>query len=220
MKTRALLYCTKSKWRLFFDKVKQIFSLGRIKSNNDLNGKIVAECDYEVEEIACAKIDYARSYSTNGNGEVFYDNSIELTYKPFYLGLNISNITLSKRSCLTNKEMYDYLQGENGYAIYIKNLNIFDEPKELSDFTTRKPKTYDTMVCDSCVDSIDCKQCPYNYEYQEVMKAPQNMMKVCEWDLTDYILISIRPEWMCKILNREKDVEVRRVVLKEMLNNE
>jgi hypothetical protein len=33
----------------------------------------------------------------------------------------------------------------------------------------------------------------------------------------DYIVISIQPQWMVLILNRIKDVEVRRVVLKEML---
>ena len=32
------------------------------------------------------------------------------------------------------------------------------------------------------------------------------------------VLISIRPEWLCKILNGEKTVEVRKVILKEMLN--
>ena len=36
-------------------------------------------------------------------------------------------------------------------------------------------------------------------------------------DITDYILISIRPEWLCKILNGEKTVEIRKKVLKEML---
>jgi hypothetical protein len=35
-----------------------------------------------------------------------------------------------------------------------------------------------------------------------------------------YILISIKPEWLCKILNKEKTIEVRRKVLKEMLKND
>lgn len=198
MKTKLLLYCTKNKWRLFFDKVKQIFSLGKIKSNNDLNGKIVAECDYEVEEIELP----------NSNSDFSYILSMQDKIQEVY-----------SNSCLTTEQLFDYVKGRNEfYSIHIKNLHIFDKPKELSDFTTRKKtKTYETMACDSCVENIDCKQCPYNYEYQEVMKAPQNMMKVCEWDLKDYILISIQPQWMCKILNRIKTVEVRRVVLKEMI---
>jgi len=31
------------------------------------------------------------------------------------------------------------------------------------------------------------------------------------------VLISIRPEWLCKILNSEKTIEVRKKVLKEMM---
>lgn len=42
--------------------------------------------------------------------------------------------------------------------------------------------------------------------------------KIC--DEKDYILISIRPEWLCKILNGEKTIEVRKKVLKEMLGND
>ena len=32
-----------------------------------------------------------------------------------------------------------------------------------------------------------------------------------------YILISIKSEWVCKILNGEKTIEVRKRVLKEMI---
>ena len=59
--------------------------------------------------------------------------------------------------------------------------------------------------------------------FVEVARAPQNMMYVyTSFELpeiveTKYVLISIRPEWLCKILNREKTIEVRRKVLKEML---
>lgn len=35
--------------------------------------------------------------------------------------------------------------------------------------------------------------------------------------LEDYILISIHPEWLCKILNGEETIEIRKKVLKEML---
>ena len=54
----------------------------------------------------------------------------------------------------------------------------------------------------------------------KVIKAPKNMMKVCEWDIEDKVLISIKPEDLCKILNGEKTIEVRKVVLKEMLKND
>ena len=57
-----------------------------------------------------------------------------------------------------------------------------------------------------------------------ITRAPQNMMRCCyekkskEWETG--VLISIKPEYLCKILNGEKTIEVRRKVLKEMLENE
>lgn len=43
------------------------------------------------------------------------------------------------------------------------------------------------------------------------------MMSVCDNQGNRYVLISIKSEGLCKILNGEKDIEVRKVVLKEML---
>ena len=37
-------------------------------------------------------------------------------------------------SCLTIEQMFDYLKNKQGYAWYIDNLEIFDKPKELSEF--------------------------------------------------------------------------------------
>lgn len=191
MKTKLLLYCTKNKWRLFFDKVKQIFSLGKIKSNNDLNGKIVAECDYEVEEIIITE-----------RGDYNYD----CFSSPEYCTNTLSEDELCEKSCLYIDDIDDYLNAEKGYAIHIKNLNIFDEPKELSDFNRIIETTYGEEPNET------------------ITRAPQNMMRCCyetnskEWKLG--ILISIQSQEMCKILNREKDVEIRKVVLKEMFTNE
>lgn len=37
-------------------------------------------------------------------------------------------------SCLEKKELFEYLKYNNGYAIYISDLEIFDKPKELNEF--------------------------------------------------------------------------------------
>ena len=52
--------------------------------------------------------------------------------------------------------------------------------------------------------------------------APQNMMYSWLWNnkWDRYVLISIRPEWLCKILNGEKTIEVRKKILKEMMKND
>ena len=48
-----------------------------------------------------------------------------------------------------------YLKGKNGYAIHIKNLTIFDKPRELNEFYNSKD---------------------YDKTWQPIIKAPQNMM--------------------------------------------
>ena len=169
--SKLLLYCTKSKKRLFFDKLKQIFTLGKVKSNNGLNGKIVAECDYEVEEIFM------------GYG-----------YETFAKTKTMQLEEILKRSCLSENELCDYLPN---YAIHINNLHIFDEPKELSDYCVYTKPTFD--------------------KNNVIEKAPQNMCRVLTKNGYEYILISIRPQWLCKILNGEKTIEVRKKVLKEMI---
>lgn len=186
---KLLFYCTITRKRLFFDKLKQIFTLGLKKSKNDLNGKIVAECDFEVKYFS---------------------------YRLFEC-LTHNYLDLLKKSCLNDEEMYDYLNGNDGYAIHIKNLHIFDKPKELKNngYKVRDRKNdKETQIF-----KVDEWQ-PIAFKYIE--KAPQNMCKVYrlnnnEEEYDEYILISIRPEWLCKILNGEKTIEIRKRILREMI---
>lgn len=205
---KLLLYCTKAKPYLLHmpkddEEVKKgiEFSLTSGKEFREayldindykLNGKIVAECDFEVEEI-----------------KTYYNNQI-------YEGcrvhtINTYNISkLLELSCLSQKQLDDYLGENNGYAIHIKNLHIFDEPKELSEVYK--------------IDNVG------GILFTHILKkAPQNMMRVSVnrwWLYGAYtpndvnILISIKPEWLCKILNGEKTIDIRKKVLKEMLCNE
>lgn len=202
MKIKALLYCTKQPHKLYATDKGYLIAdceLGDYyKTKEKLNGKIVAECDYDVEEICSEKID------------------VGVGYEPLFYTETTDNIL--KQSCLTQYEIENYLGckagGEVvGYAIYIKNLHIFDEPRELREY--------------------------YNNNSNHIEKAPQNMMyarqivpfkkeflvkgilqEVRGYKVNEYILISIQPQWMCLILNHIKDVEVRKVVLKEMLKND
>ena len=201
--TKLLLYCTKAKPYIMkykdgkYKEIASFYNKQDLATYDLLNGKIVAECDFEVEEIVCDG--YA------------------------YLPLNSNPAELETKGCLTEQELENYFTkkyGLVGYAIHIKNLHIFDTPKKLDDFTTRTPVDYDSIICDSCTNfNSDCKKCRYSYDYQQVIKAPKNMMKVCEWDIEDKILISIKPEDLCKILNGKKTIVVIKKVLKEMLEN-
>ncbi len=198
---KLLLYCTKNKWRLFFDKVKQIFSLGKFKSNNDLNGKIVAECDYEVEEIQNITI-----------------TTVDASHLQLFTN-KLAEEKLFKHSCLSRYEMFDYLKNgfskvdePRGYAILIKNLHIFDEPKELRDYYIKQCQFGKCSTCKYGKNEIRCSTID-----TPITKAPQNMMYAYDREGNMYILISIQPQWLCKILNGEKTVEIRKKVLKEML---
>ena len=59
---KCLIYVTKSKWHMFFDKNINYYSLSNKKIDNDLNGKIVAEFDGEVEEITHGYGEYGEYY--------------------------------------------------------------------------------------------------------------------------------------------------------------
>ena len=157
-----------------------------ISLDNTLNGKIVAECDFEVEEIKYVEYADEWGYETKTCNE---DDLINL-------------------SGLSSEKLFNYLKhcNQGGYAIHIKNLHIFPEPKELSDLYK--------------IEDIGGMLFTHKLE-----KAPQNMQMISinHWEYGFYepedlrVLISIHPEWLYKILNGEKTTEVRKKVLKEML---
>ena len=195
-KVKALLYCTKAKPFLHKFSIinNQVFyattRLGYLV-NWGINGKIVAKCDIETEELFVKKdIGWA---STSGMTEE------EILHK----------------SQLRKNKLNEYL-GNNGYALHISNLAIFKKPKELNNYRIDNTKTYGSFGW----------AFEESEKYISLQKAPQNMMRVydpCDADENGAgelcVLISIRPEWLCKILNGEKTIEVRKRILKGMIDN-
>lgn len=202
-KVKALLYCTKAKPYLVQSLAKPMHTLDAknpynfnwkvVKkgfSNDRLNGKIVAECEVETEEL-----------TQLGCGEPM-----------LFTTKTLDSLEVCKRSCLKTEELSDYLYNQDkdskGYALHISNLKIFDKPLELKDTYTRE-----------CVWN-KCSRCEYGKDGKincctidiPLSRAPQNMMWV--WYKGErYVLISIQPKWLCKILNGEKTIEIRRKVL-------
>lgn len=109
-----------------------------------------------------------------------------------------------KQSCLTMKQVVEYTGDFNkGYALHLSNVKAFDELKDMNSF-----------YANHCIDKYGITSCDM------LMKAPQNMMNVCNSQGNRYVLISIQPQWLCKILNGEKTIEVRKQILnclKEMV---
>lgn len=62
---------------------------------------------------------------------------------------------VARQSCLTLKDMHEYLQSKVGYGWHISDFVIYDEPKKLSEFKGL------------CKVESDCCACPY-YNYSKM----------------------------------------------------
>lgn len=189
-KIKALLYCCKNGKKLV-DTFKYDFDFPNQKMSwQTLNGKIVAECDFEVEHLYNA-------YSPYRENDIHYFDTDAL-----------NEAELIKRSHLSNLELENYFKNKNGYAIHIKNLK--ERVMELSD-VYKYDNSYNNMF--GWIKEENKKYIPLN-------KAPQNMCRVWiyedgKWVM--YILISVKPEWLYLELIGEKTIELRKRVLREML---
>lgn len=198
---KLLLYCTKQPLYLVRNENDKYYytmdkgTLNDYKNVETYNGKIVAECDFEVEKIECIRCDL---------------KWIEY----HYISKSNDEKKLLEKSCLSFPELQYYLKLENGYAIRIKNLNIFDKPKELMEYDVWKPSVlYGGMI------KVRNKIAPQNmkYVYKNEKFENDNGRPIFGIKENKYILISIRPEQLCKILNGEQTILVRKKVLKEMI---
>lgn len=154
------------------------------------NGKIVAECEIETE-----RIEFVDKYYPD---EDLYD---------WYQTESMREDELLRRSCLSHDELDNYLFANDGYAIHISNLKIFDKPLDLGQFQ-KKVKKWTFTEKDG--------QKTYVVMRKSITRAPQNMCNAYDHRGYHYVAISIRPEWICEILNGKKDIEVRRQVLNRM----
>lgn len=194
MNLKLLWYCTKAKDRrdYLYKLLNGYFiGTGNIDGLNCLNGKIVAESNFDCEEII---------HTFENGASVHHDYSTK----------TLDNEQLLRKSRIFGQGLNDYLGDRNydknnnvvGYAIHIKNLNIFDEPKRLYDYLKSYSVTFDRFGHLRC---------------EGLKRAPQNMCYAVDEQGNRYVIISVHPEWLCLILNGLKDVELRKKVLKEML---
>ena len=167
----------------------------------NLNGKVIGECDFEVEKIFQEFED-----KVHRTGLFWYQTS-NLTEKEL---LERAGLTMTELSeCLEPLEQkYIYGKGwqikPNGYAIHIKNLTIYDNPKELSDY----------YKIEDCGGMLFTKQ---------LTKIPTRMQHVSikPWEYSFYnpddvnIMINIKPEKMYKLI----DGEITTLIYKRIIKN-
>lgn len=226
-KVKILLYCTKGKPYLskeiidppFIENEFCLNARQNIDHNRVLNGKIVAQCECEkVEPFNCCCVPYCKE--NNLGYELFVDNGVykvewkeninlrheEKRYnkpenykddgvvferKDRYIDTMLKNDDLEKAK-ITPQELLDYIGlGNDGYALYLSNVKVLNNPLQFEkDFIYKDYKSNALIT-----------------------KAPQNMCNVYDRFGNHYVLISIQPQHLCKILNGEKTIEIRKSIL-------
>lgn len=115
------LYCTKAKPNLVLSVNMTSNELKYVLTNingfhTSVNGKVVARFwldEYEELKLVNTSYDWSQE---------MYDEDYNVTKE------QLDNL------CISYEELHNYLQGKTGYALHIKQLEIFDEPKSLGEF--------------------------------------------------------------------------------------
>ena len=73
---------------------------------------------------------------------------------------------VARQSCLTLKDMHEYLQSGKGYGWHISKLEIYDAPRELSEFE----RPYECNECDAKW-AAECNAC---HDNGKIKRPPQS----------------------------------------------
>lgn len=162
---KCYIYCTKDKHLAFMQNASGTNLIACMNAETAIpvggflgNGKVIGEftCDqiYELE--------------TKARGGSYYAKNEDQSTTNF----------IAQQSCLTLKDMHDYLHAQKGYGWHITDLRIYDAPRELSEFLLACPNSW---YCESCAmywenngtcgnESLQIKHAPQSWCYVEAMK--------------------------------------------------
>lgn len=98
-----------------------------------------------------------------GNGKVIGEFTCDRIYE--LAPLNHAPDDVEKKACLTREEIVNYIKG-TGYGWHIVGLRIYDQPRELSEFTGLRNTRFGAA--------------PY-----DIKRAPQSWCYVEEWEEND-----------------------------------
>ena len=190
---KVLLYCTKAKPKIYSYEtlMTNSFSKGR---EFELNGKVVAS--FELNKV----------------------DEIENRIAAFIINKDSAYTeTIAKNSCVGFDDLKKYLGNKNGYAWHIDNLKIFDEPIELGELYSYNELKRVMHPTDNDLDTTLLRLEAFNGNLKDyfLTKAPQSYQYVY-YKGEKCLLLSIKSEWVYKILNGEKTVEIRKTLPKEV----
>ncbi len=119
------LYATKNNDNLIYNGREYTIEKGK-RSDYNLNCKVVARFYLDEKYTKYVFDEYLGGYLDETKTIMLYEDKEELN-----------------KLCLTYEEIREYGREKDLYACHIKKLEIFDRPKELSDFgLTKAPQSY------------------------------------------------------------------------------
>ena len=110
---------------------------------DDINGKVVAKFTLNKTSKIYANRQGCGRLNNPEDFEYFYSLGLIASDKNPNLYSQDYGVKTEKWSCLSQEELHKYLKYKDGYAWHIDNLEIFDKPKELSEF-----KKFNTLIND------------------------------------------------------------------------
>lgn len=154
----------------------ELIAYDNYSTDNFLNGKIIGE--FICDKITSFSFDTYYHTLTNRHG----GHNVSLGA--------FSGQELYSKSCLSFADIYEYIGERYGYAWHISNLKIYDEPKELSDFTRlretkfgyepvkieRPPQSW--CYVEGIVYCKDCKHLMFSDCYAECGKAYKGIVSI------------------------------------------
>ena len=132
---------------------------------DSLNGKVVAK--FTLNEISniyasrqgCGRLNNPEDFEWFYSLGLVADDKNSSVYSQDY------GVKTEKWSCLSQEELHKYLKYKNGYAWHIDNREIFDKPKELSEFKVEKERKTGSF---SWIERSKLTKAPQSWCYVEV----------------------------------------------------
>ena len=141
--------------------------------SKDNKGYLTEYCGKETNEHLYWSFDLGKANGLNGKVVFkFRCNNVEevkFTENEWHGTKEMPALKVLDKSCLTYQEITNYLNG-TGYAIHISNLEIFDKPKELSEFGCYKVVSHYDYNKDCLVEEkslLPLTKAPQNFCYIE-----------------------------------------------------
>lgn len=167
---KAIMISIKPKWCAKIMNGEKTIEVRKNKALAKAIQKNIDENGYTEIYVYCSKSNYLGYISNRYVGRVAFKFRC---YKVEEIRLFFDWWRIGKRTCLTRVEILDYLDGKDKfYAVHINDLEIFDKPKELSEFYTTRLDKDITKLFDNSI------QLENGTRVKRLTKAPQNLCYV------------------------------------------